>query len=70
MSNTCGSQDPFVVMSNVLSVKVRVSIEVDDELELLERQVPENGYVRVSKGTGTPFNIKLKPRSVRCFLYI
>ena len=41
-----------------------MSIEVDEDLELLERQVPENGLVRVSKGTGTPFNIKLKPRSV------
>ncbi|CAI8027819.1 Murinoglobulin-1, partial [Geodia barretti] len=45
-------------------IDVRVSIEVDDDLELLERQVPENGLVRVSKGTGTPFNIKLKPRAI------
>ena len=41
-----------------------MSIDVDENLELLERQVPENGLVRVSKGTGTPFNIKLKPRLV------
>ena len=41
-----------------------MSIEVDEDLELRERQVAENGLVRVAKGTGTPFNIKLKPRSV------
>ena len=42
-----------------------MSIEVDEELELVESQVAEGALVRVAQGTGTPFNIKLKPRSVR-----
>ena len=44
--------------------QVRVSIDVDDDLDIVTRDVPENGLVRVKKGTGTPFSIKLKPRSV------
>ena len=44
--------------------QVRVSIDVDDDLTLVSRDVGENGLVRVPRGSGVPFNIKLRPRSV------
>ena len=41
-----------------------MSVVVSDELTLLENQLFEDGLVGVARGSGTPFNLKLKPRSV------
>ena len=38
---------------------------MDSELELVENQLIDySGLLSVARGTGTPFTIKLRPRSV------
>ena len=38
---------------------------MDSELELVENQLIDyDGLLSVARGTGTPFTIKLRPRSV------
>ena len=41
-----------------------MSVSVDDNLELVSNELPSSTIVHVKKGTGTPFNIKIRPLSV------
>jgi CD109 antigen len=43
---------------------VRVTVTLDDDLELVQNDLPGSGLVQVIKGSGTPFNIKLKPLAI------
>ena len=46
------------------TMQVRVSVTVDDELNLVENQLTKSGLINIDQGTGTPFTLKIKPRSV------
>ena len=49
---------------------MRVTVTVDDELELLSSDLIGDGFVQIEQGTGTPFNLRIKPRSVVERIYI
>ena len=44
--------------------QVRVQVTLDDDLDLVETNLPPSRLVSVESGSGTPFTMKLRPRSV------
>jgi len=45
-------------------VRAAVSVEVDDDLDIIDNGLPESGVLDVSRGASTPFNLTLRPRAI------
>ena len=41
-----------------------MSVAVDDDLDIVDDGLPESGVLDVSRGTSTPFSLRLRPRAI------
>ena len=46
------------------------TVTVDNALELLSSDLSGDGFVLLEQGTGTPFNLRIKPRSAKHRIYM